>query len=146
MEVNTKRVVISCCGELVKYEGTKFLIVEDDHYLREAIVDILVLYGVNVTEASSGNEAISIIQQKKFDVIISDLRMPNGDGKKLFRAIQDLYLNMQRPILIACSGYNDMNKEEAEAFSIFRVLTKPFSINELLIALEEVLQSNQLSA
>lgn len=59
---------------------SKILIVDDEIRIREVIKEYAVLYGHEVKEASDGLQAIEMIKDEDFDVVILDIMMPNLDG------------------------------------------------------------------
>lgn len=66
------------------------LIAEDDRSFRKGLTFALQDMGYSVTEAQDGKEAIELIQKKHFDLVISDLVMPNVDGIEVYKTIQQI--------------------------------------------------------
>jgi CheY-like chemotaxis protein len=63
------------------------LVVDDEDELREIFVDEFRAIGAKVFEARQGVEALEILRREKIDVLLSDVRMPGGDGISLIRNI-----------------------------------------------------------
>ena len=59
------------------------LIVDDERFVRDSLVEMLSAEGFRVTTASSGSEALKRLAAESFDAIVSDLRMQKGDGLQL---------------------------------------------------------------
>ena len=83
-----------------------------------------------VFTASSGEEALSLLEKRGFHVIISDQRMPQMTGVELFEKIQEKYPD---PIRLLLTGFADMNAviDAVNKGKIFHYLTKPWNEEEL---------------
>ena len=71
-------------------DSQKILIIDDEAPIRHALRDILEYENYYISEAESAMEALSILQNEKFNVIISDIKMPNMDGIELLSKIQEI--------------------------------------------------------
>lgn len=96
----------------------KILLVDDDKDLRLMLSVLLSHFETKISEASSGEEALSILQKNDFDLVISDIEMRNGDGHWLLDQIKTLNT---RPRVIIVSGKIDacemkLKRAGAEAF------------------------------
>ncbi len=111
--------------------GNRILIVDDDDMLREMLNDVFTLSGAVVEEAENGRRALEKIKSSDFDVVVSDIRMPGGDGIELAANIQNLQYD-SRPLLYVCSGYNDMSQDMVKKLNIKRVFEKPFDIESMV--------------
>jgi CheY-like chemotaxis protein len=67
------------------------LVVDDEADVRELIADVLVGRGYEVEMAADGAEALCLCEQARYDLILSDLRMPKMDGAAFYQALQDKY-------------------------------------------------------
>lgn len=112
-------------------DGNRILIVDDDEMLREMLNDVFTLSGAVVEEAENGRRAFEKIKTSEFDAVVSDIRMPGGDGIELAANIQNLDYD-SRPILYVCSGYNDMSQDMVKKLDIKRVFEKPFDIESMV--------------
>lgn len=112
------------------FKNIKILVVDDEDYLREILFDAFTLYGGSVTLASGGIEALEKISKNNFDIVISDLRMPNGDGISLFTGINQM--DKPLPLLFACSAFNDLNAGKTKELHVLKVFNKPFEIDGML--------------
>lgn len=112
-------------GNMGQFAGFKILVVEDDPDLREVLIDDLQFAGATVSSAENGKAALASIQSEKFDAVLSDMRMPNGDGrflaKELFKLSQP-----NKPLFFLYSGYSDMTETEAKELHITELFSKPF--------------------
>ncbi len=98
--------------------------------IREMVRDFFELDSFEVSEASNGRSAFELIQQQHFDWIISDVRMPGGDGIELAQKIQQL--SGSRPKIIFITGFSDISPAEARQLGVFKVVAKPFLPEELI--------------
>jgi CheY-like chemotaxis protein len=109
------------------------LIVDDDEAVRRTLVQLVSSRGYKVLEASDGDEAWSVLQTEPLDVVISDLQMPNCDGRELCQRIRDdaAFCDM-RVIIISGSP----NIPDRETLRCDNVLTKPIALTALIDEIE----------
>ncbi|MFN3951460.1 MAG: response regulator transcription factor [Thermaurantimonas sp.] len=116
----------------------KILVVDDDHLIRQALSFKLEKEGYTVKIANDGESALSMIENEKFDVIISDIMMPYISGFELLKILKDK--GSDAPVLMLTS----LNTENAvvKAFDLGAddYVTKPFSPNELIIRIKKLLE------
>jgi len=113
--------------------------VDDDPMVRALIVDVLALNGYGVDTATNGQEALDRIATCSYDLIVSDLNMPNLDGVGLYRALET-----QRPELLRRIGFVTGTTEPPVlqrflAETGVPVLNKPFNLDDLLKFIKRVL-------
>ena len=101
----------------------KILVVDDDADLADAIQLFFDLEGWDSESASSGNEAIRLLEQKSFSLVLSDIRMPNGTGVDLIK-----WMKTSRPSvpIILMTGFADISAPEASALGAVALIKKPF--------------------
>lgn len=124
-------------------------IAEDEYYVRQGLQARIRALGSDfelVGMAADGDEAIQIHRQKKPDLFLVDLNMPNRDGFELIEMI--LNENKPHPIFIIISGYSDFEfMQKAIRYSVFDYLRKPIVRTEfetvLRKAAEEVMNRKQ---
>jgi two-component system, NarL family, capsular synthesis sensor histidine kinase RcsC len=119
--------------------GIKILLAEDDDDLRAILTEALKKRGAFVTSAAGGDEAFVEFQQGGFQVVLSDMRMPKGNGLELAQRISGS--NLKRPLVMIFSGYNDLTQEQCLAAGISRVLAKPMKIATLVEVITAELDS-----
>jgi CheY-like chemotaxis protein len=88
----------------------KILVVDDEQDLREAFAESLNALGFQASDAPSGRQAALRLQSESFDVILSDIRMPDGDGLYLLDQVRAKPEGA--PLFIFFSGYSDYTEEE----------------------------------
>ena len=113
------------------------LIVDDEKFLRETLAEYFHRFGFNTIAASSGDNAVEILDGKNIDLVISDVRMPNGDGLGISKHI---HFNQDgQPPIIFVTGFADYSDDELTKFGASRVYKKPISSKILLDKVQELL-------
>jgi len=117
----------------------KFLIVDDEQYVRDILADILIFLGSQVLRANSGKEAIEIYNREKdnIDYVIIDIRMPKMDGRTTLYALQQINPDVKA---IFTSGYDDRHSEDEVIPGVVGFMRKPYSINNVSKFLQQVSQ------
>ena len=87
-------------SENTPWKGKSILIVDDYPAVRRAIKDIILGLGMQAEEAENGLEAQGVLKDKKFDLVISDLVMPEMDGFELTEALRNTPQYRRLPIVI----------------------------------------------
>ena len=115
----------------------RVLIVDDEEADRVVLRTILERSEHQVFEAKDGDQALEEYGGKNIDVVITDLQMHNVHGLELITILRDFD---PRPGIIAISGTGEVQLEMAQALGATKTLTKPVMPDQLLSAVEEVLQ------
>ena len=113
------------------------LIVDDEDTLREIVSMQIEEDGYNVLQAKGGHEAFKLVQKAQIDLVISDMRMPDGDGEELLRSINTLKEN--KPAFIMLTGFSQLSKEDALKLGAKDMLAKPIDFDLLDELIHEVL-------
>jgi DNA-binding NtrC family response regulator len=126
-------------------EGQKhLLIVDDESALREAIAERLADHGFIVEQAASGEQALQRLTDFAFDILITDLRLPGIDGRKVVESALERYPDI---IPIVITGYGTV-KDAVEAIKqgAADFITKPFQFDALLHVLRSALEQRRLKS
>jgi CheY-like chemotaxis protein len=121
--------------------GKTILIADDEADLREIIKDELEDEGCIVIEAANGKEAYARSLGHVIDAIISDVRMPGGDGMELLRKIKAT--NPFSPVVILMTGFTDIPHLHVYQLGAYTVFSKPFRLADLKAALSASLLSEK---
>ncbi len=124
-------------------KGVRILLVDDHEDSRLTLGKLLTLRGHQVTSAGSCKEAIVEAARRPFDLLISDLGLPDGSGHDLMRTLHASH----QLTGIALSGYgmtSDLQRSEEAGFAAH--LTKPTNMNALEAAIAKVLQAQKPKA
>jgi DNA-binding NtrC family response regulator len=107
----------------------KVLVVEDNPNMSGLLADMLEVFDVESISAADGLEALDIVNDTDFGMVISDLRMPKMSGTELLLAVKDKYPEM--PVVLI-SGYTvESADDETVSTRADGFLSKPFKMNEL---------------
>ena len=123
-------------------EPLRILIVDDNEMMVKTLQDILRIKGYEVEAAYSGSEALEKAENKLFDCVISDIKMPGLNGVELYRAIKTRQPELP-VILITAYAADELVKEGLEE-GVIAVLTKPLDLNLLLNFLSTLRQERSV--
>ena len=126
-------------------EPTKhLLLVEDEAALRQAVAEQLKDRGYQITQAESGEAALTHLSDFAFDIIVTDLRLPGIDGAAVVEAAVERYPDI---VAIVVTGYGTV-KDAVEAIKrgASDFVNKPFQIDELLHVLDSSLEQRRLKS
>ena len=105
-------------------QETRILLVDDEPDFRDILAYSFKKMGYQVLTASNGREAFDLIQKNPVDVIISDIRMPGGDGVELLDRAKALL--PETPVFLLVTGFADLTVEEAHHKGAEALICKPF--------------------
>jgi CheY-like chemotaxis protein len=108
------------------------LVVDDEPALRKAIIFDFKKKGFQVLEAENGRAAFEIVKGQHIDLVLTDVRMPGGDGIELLDNIKARDPNL--PVVMFITGFADISLEEAYDKGVNVVFSKPFDRKNLLAA------------
>ncbi len=122
---------------------SKILIIDDDEQFNLMLKSALAIKGYDVDTASNGKEAMALYQSNVYDVIITDIIMPNVDG-------YEVILNLRRmgmaDRIIAVSGGGRTAADDylitAKHFNVAATFNKPVDLQALRAKVEEIIQSH----
>jgi len=108
------------------------LVIDDEEIIRQTVRDVLTKYGCEVETAREGVEAIAMINQRDYDLVITDIRMPGPSGYDIFRTVKDR--SSTCPVIFMTGfGYEPNHSIiRARPEGLAAVLYKPFRVKELL--------------
>lgn len=120
----------------------KILVVDDEESIREFLEIMLRKEGYEITLAEDGQKAKDLLQKKSFDMIISDLQMPNMTGIDLLKYVRQDFPEILF-MMITAFGTTE-TAVEAMKMGAYDYLTKPFKIDEVRINIANALRSKNL--
>ena len=113
--------------------------VDDSATMRNMISFTLKGAGHEVLQASDGREALSLLQTRKVDMVISDINMPNMDGVTLTRELRALPQFRTTPIILLTTESSPERKADGRAAGATGWIVKPFQPEQLLAVVSKVL-------
>jgi len=111
--------------------GKQILVVEDEPLIASLLVDMLSADGHDVDTVGTGVAALERLGQRSYDLIVSDLRMPEMDGPGLYRALEKQHPELVPRIIFVTGSALDPDNEEFLSETRVPWLAKPFSIEDL---------------
>ncbi|HWM84909.1 MAG TPA: sigma-54 dependent transcriptional regulator [Kofleriaceae bacterium] len=122
--------------------GPRLLVVEDDEAMRDLLVEELSEAGFQVVAARSGREGIDRVRREPFDLVITDLRMPDLDG---FDLIRDVKASPRSPHIVMITAFGSIETAiKAVKLGAYDYITKPFEIEELVLVADKALEERSL--
>jgi two-component system alkaline phosphatase synthesis response regulator PhoP len=118
----------------------KIAIIEDEANIYELIKFNLEKNGYDVFGTQDGNEAGILIEEKKPDLVILDLMLPNKDGLTILRELRETKDFKETPVIILTARETEFDKVLGLEIGADDYLTKPFSIKELIARIKAVLR------
>jgi len=121
----------------------RILVVDDEDFVRSLIVDILTDLGHQVDAASGGAEALRRCERTRYDLIVSDLRMPQIDGAALFQALQDKFGPAMPRMIFVTGQAHSLDYAGFLGIAGVPVLAKPFTVDALQKAVSQTLSAEE---
>ncbi|NVJ91869.1 MAG: PAS domain S-box protein [Methylocystaceae bacterium] len=111
--------------------GINVLVVDDEVYAAEAMMEYLFTNGYNVDMAGDGEEALELYDSEPCDIVVTDIRMPRMDGRLLMKKLKKRNPNL--PVIVV-TGHTGMEGNDLEDINelAFCVMKKPVSLAELV--------------
>lgn len=126
----------------MRHDKGSILVVEDDRYQREIIKTILAKEGFYVETADTGKKAIEVLKNGTFDVILTDLRLPDIDGTEVLKEVK-AFNRLSHVIIITAYG-SIPSAIEATKLGAFYYLEKPFEKDQLLLVINNAVSQVKL--
>jgi len=120
----------------------KILLVDDEISIRKALREILEFEKYLISEASSGDEALELLKNNNFDLVLLDIKMKGMDGLEV---LEELSKNGFETPVIMLSGHGTIETAmQATKLGAYDFLEKPPDLNRLLVSVRNALDKNQL--
>jgi len=116
----------------------KILIAEDDRELRQLFAHVLMKRDYNVKGVSNGKEALAAMEEEYFDLLISDIMMPEMDGYELVRSLREANDNTPVMMITAKDAFDDMQMGFLSGTDDYMV--KPINVNEMVLRVGALLR------
>lgn len=127
---------------LKKVSGT-VLIVDDDETLVRTLSRLVKLRGFEPKTATSGTQALELFRSERFDVVVSDISMPDMNGIELLRLLRDEDLVV--PVVLMTGEPAVSTAVDAVEYGAFRYLTKPVANDDLIGTLEQAVRYHRMA-
>ena len=120
----------------------KILIAEDDRELRQLFEHVLSKNSYAVTGVSNGLEALQVLEDSYYDLIISDIMMPMMDGHELVRSLREAGHHLPVLMITAKTAFDDMRQGFLSGTDDYMV--KPVNVNEMVLRVGALLRRAQM--
>lgn len=117
----------------------KVLVVDDDELMRANLIDALKISSYEVYSATNGKEALSVLDKHQFDLIVTDIVMPDMEGVEFIREVKRKRELSVKIIAMSGSIMSDNYLELARLMGADLTLEKPFSVDKFLETVEQVI-------
>ena len=120
----------------------KILIAEDDSELRQLFSHVLIKNGYSVTGVCNGKEALDALDKGYYDIIISDIMMPEMDGYELVSSLRTAGYSIPVMMITAKDAFDDMRMGFVSGTDDYMV--KPVNVNEMVLRVGALLRRAQM--
>ncbi|HAH31447.1 MAG TPA: hypothetical protein DCL44_03930 [Elusimicrobia bacterium] len=125
-------------------EQIKILVVDDEPGIRDMLSYELCSHDYQVVTAVNGEEALEKVGKEKFDLVISDIKMPRMGGLEMLDAIKKVNPDIE---VIMSTGYGTIETAvSAMKKGAYDFVQKPFNLDEILAIIEKALEKSELRA
>lgn len=127
---------------MAESKKNNLLVVDDDSYVLESLSSLLAEFGYAVSTCQNGREALEKIKERKFDVVLTDIKMPEVTGIELLRGIR--IIDPQLPVILLTAFAELDVAVDAIKRGAFDFITKPFDPEYLVHAVDKAVKYTKL--
>ncbi len=120
----------------------KILVIDDQKSIRNTLKDILEYEGHEVTVGEDGLDGLEKFNAGKFDVVLTDIKMPNMDGMEVLEKI--IATGTDAPVIMISGHGNIDTAVEAIKKGAYDFIEKPLDLNRLLVTIRNAIERNSL--
>ncbi len=115
----------------------RILLAEDDSVMREYLTRALERSGYAVSAVDRGTEALPLIQTERFDLLLTDIVMPEMDGIELAQKAAEIAPDMR---VMFITGFAAVTLRAGKSMPQARVLSKPFHLRDLVLEVDRMFE------
>lgn len=124
--------------------GARILVVDDELSVREFFEILLTKEGYEIVTALDGQDALRLMRDQAFDLIVTDLQLKNGDGMSILK--ESKRVANEVPVIMITAFATTDSAVEAMKAGAFDYLSKPFKIEEIKVVIAKALETRSLAA
>ena len=125
----------------INYADELVLIVDDDTRLSETIVKLLSVIGITAETASNGKDALEVLKDRNYTILLTDMKMPGIDGMELIKKVNEEF----EVSVIAMTGYTEGYKYvDVINAGASDFIKKPFVVEELEAKIRRIITERNL--
>jgi CheY-like chemotaxis protein len=125
----------------VKKRGEHILVVDDEEDVREGLGRLLEMEGYDVTTAENGLVALERAKEQRFDLVLTDLRMPGLGGVETLIGLKQLHPEM--PVIMVTAYASAETVDRCKHEGAYGYVMKPFDLKHLLRVIEEAVPTGK---
>ncbi|NOY65197.1 MAG: sigma-54-dependent Fis family transcriptional regulator [Nitrospirae bacterium] len=119
----------------------RVLVIDDEAIVRVSCERVLRPEGFEVVVTSRGDEAIELLEKEPYDVVLTDLKMPDMDGLEVLKIIKERWPDIQ---VIIITGYGTISTAvQAIKMGAYEYIEKPFTPQDILQVVEKVIKEKK---
>ena len=122
----------------------RILIVDDEDGMRRLLGRVLTREGYDVTTVGSGADALRQVSRERFDLVVTDIKMPEMDGLELLKELKDYEPSL--PIIVMTAYGTVENAVQALRLGAYDYIAKPFETDEIKLTVAKTLERERLLA
>ena len=126
---------------IIDFQPANILVIEDEKNMREIIYEMLSEQGHSITLAVDGKQGIEFFKRGAFDLVLTNLSMPEMSGWEVARQIKSADPHVKLALMTGCGA--QIKEEEAKAKGVDFLIPKPFKKSQLLFAISEAAKRNK---
>ncbi|UCC42999.1 MAG: sigma-54-dependent Fis family transcriptional regulator, partial [Candidatus Zixiibacteriota bacterium] len=120
------------------------LVVEDKDSMRNMLYQTLIEEGYRVDTAEHGKKALDLVNNKSYDLVLTDLRMPDIDGLQVLEGVKDVDIDTSVILMTAYGTIEDA--VSAMKMGAYDFITKPFDTEHLCVLIGRALENRRMAA
>jgi two-component system cell cycle response regulator CpdR len=120
----------------------RILLAEDDQVMREYLTRALERSGYAVTAVDRGTAAIPLLETERFDLLLTDIVMPEMDGIELAQRASELCADLR---VMFITGFAAVTLKAGRTMPQARVLSKPFHLRDLVMEVDRMFETDNVS-
>lgn len=121
---------------------SKILVVDDEQSMREFLAIMLKKEGHAVVAAENGVHALKAMQVEIFDLVITDVRMPQVDGIEVLRTVKEI--SPETVVIVITAFASTDTAVEAMRLGAYDYITKPFNVDQVKLIIQKALEKHTL--
>jgi len=128
--------------EEIKKKAAKILVVDDEISMRNLFSIMLAKEGYDVDTAEDGTAAVSLLDTKIYDLVITDIMMPKMKGTQVLKKVKEVH---PETVVIMITAYASTESAvEAMKDGAYDYITKPFNVEEIKVIIRKALERGKL--
>ncbi|MDP6039029.1 MAG: response regulator [Candidatus Latescibacteria bacterium] len=120
----------------------RVLIVDDDPSIRQVLHEIVTIYGYDCETAESAKEGISLLAQKRIDLVMLDLQMPDITGEQFLDFIRKK--GIRTPVVVVSAHVDKDIAKKLGEIGINGIITKPFEVDRVIDVMNRALGKDEI--